>query len=228
MGAPVTVDVRGGGIGDVAMSPLAAVLPHGGVRAGTAASAGGDMPLLLALAAQSAAGTSGWAAVGLPQLGALAAQSAGLDLARGMRIDHPGDRWAQVLAIALEAVPVVLVGSRPVHGQAARRLGAVLRRSGSVLLAADGWEGAEVRLRVVAAAWDGVGQGHGLLRGRRVTVAATGRGAAAATRYAEMWLPGPDGRAAPVRDLRDRVPDTSLVDADASVGRRRAALHTVG
>jgi hypothetical protein len=227
MGAPVRNDRRAGGTGDVTMSPLAAVLPQGRLRAGTAASAGGDMPLLLALAAQTAAGTAGWAAVGLPQLGALAAESAGLDLARGMRIDHPGDRWGQVLAIALEAVPVVLVGSPgPVNSQTGRRLGAVLRRSGSVLLAADRWEGAEVRLRVVTAAWDGVGLGHGLLRGRRVTVAATGRGAADAHRYAEMWLPGPDGRAAPVRDVDARIPDAS--PADAFPRRRRAALHMAG
>ncbi|MFD7919589.1 hypothetical protein ACFV3R_10230 [Streptomyces sp. NPDC059740] len=226
MGAPVRNDGRESGTGEATRSPLAAVLPQGRLRAGTVASVGGDMPLLLALAAQTARGAAGWAAVGLPQMGVLAAESAGLELARGMRIDDPGDRWAQVLAIALEAVPVVLAGPLgPVNGQAARRLGAVLRRSGSVLLAADQWDGAEVRLRVVTASWDGVGQGHGLLRGRRVTVAATGRGAATAPRYAEMWLPGPDGRVAPVRDLHGSGLDTSAAD---TVRRRRAALHMVG
>lgn len=105
-----------------------------------------------------AQGTAGRAAVGLPHLGMLAAESAGLELACGMRIDEPGPRWGRVLAITLEAVPVVLVGALgPVSGQVARRLRAVLRRSGSVLIAAGGWEGAEVRLRVVAASWDGVG-----------------------------------------------------------------------
>ncbi|WP_405824454.1 hypothetical protein OG705_29770 [Streptomyces sp. NBC_00838] len=228
MGTPARDDERNSGTGDAARSPLATVLPQGRLRAGTAASAGGDMPLLLALAAQTADGTCGWAAVGLPQLGALAAESAGLDLARGMRIDHPGDRWGQVLAIALEAVPVVLVGALgPVNSQTGRRLGAVLRRSGSILLAADRWDGAEVRLRVVTAAWNGVGQGHGLLRGRRVTVVATGRGAADTPRHAEMWLPGPDGRAAPVQDLDAHTPGASPAD-DTFLRRRRASLHRAG
>ncbi|MFF4205711.1 hypothetical protein ACFYZ8_34245 [Streptomyces sp. NPDC001668] len=227
MGAPVMDDGRESGTGETTRSPLSAVLPQGRLRAGTAASAGGDMPLLLALAAQTAQGTAGWAAVGLPQLGTLAAESAGLELARGMRIDEPGHRWGQVLAIALEAVPVVLVGALgPVSDQVARRLAAVLRRSGSILIAADQWEGAEVRLRVVSASWEGVGQGHGLLRGRRVTVAAAGRGAAAAARHAEMWLPGPDGWVAPLHDLHDQRPDTAA--EDLPVRRRRTVMHLVG
>ena len=157
------------------------------------------MPLLLALAAEASGGSVGWAAVGLPQMGALAAQSAGLELAGGMRIDDPGRQWAQVLATVAEAVPVVLVGRlAPVPDRIARRLAAVLRRSGSVLLAADSWQGAEVRMRVFSAAWEGIGGGHGLLRGRRVRVAAAGRGAAAVARYAEMWLPGADGLVAAV------------------------------
>lgn len=227
MGAPAETDERENGTGDAAESPLVAVLPHGRLRPGTAASTGGDMPLLLELAAQTPGSASGWAAVGLPQLGTLAAESAGLDLTRGMRIDYPGDRWGQVLAIVLEAVPVVLLGALgPVTTQTARRLGAVLRRSGSILLAADQWEGAEVRLRVVTATWDGVGQGHGLLNRRRVTVAATGRGAAAAPTYTDMWLPGPTGRAAPARELQETT--TPAAPVDTFLQRRRAALHVAG
>ncbi|MFJ5302675.1 hypothetical protein [Streptomyces sp. NPDC088350] len=67
-------------------------------------------------------------------------------------------------------------------GQIARRLAAVLRGSGSVLLEAGAWEGAEVRMNVVPAAWEGSREGHGLLRGRRVRVAAVGRGASAVPR----------------------------------------------
>lgn len=179
----------------VCASPLGALLPEGRIRPGTAVSAGGDMPLLLALAAKASGGTVGWAAVGLPQMGALAARSAGLELASGIRIDDPGRQWAQVLATVAEAVPVVLVGRLgPVPDRIARRLAAVLRRSGSVLLAAGSWQGAEVRMKVVSAAWEGLGGGHGLLRGRRVRVAAAGRGTATVARYAEMWLPGADGQ----------------------------------
>ncbi|MEU0989229.1 hypothetical protein [Streptomyces sp. NPDC005953] len=45
-------------------SPLGALLPGGRVRPGTAVSAGADVPLLLALAAETSAGSAGWAASG--------------------------------------------------------------------------------------------------------------------------------------------------------------------
>ncbi|MER5214314.1 hypothetical protein ABT063_28010 [Streptomyces sp. NPDC002838] len=54
----------------------------------------------------------------------------------------------------------------------------------------------------------GVGDGQGLLRGRRVRVAAAGRGTASAPRYAEMWLPGADGataRCAPTARRRSNL-----------------------
>jgi hypothetical protein len=157
------------------------------------------MPLLLALAAEASAGRAGWAAVGLPQMGALAAKSVGLDLVSGLRVDDPGRQWAQVVATLAEVVPVVLVGQLgTVAGQTSRRLAAVLRRSGSVLLAAESWDGAEVRMNVLSAVWEGISEGHGLLRGRRVRVAAVGRGGSSVPRYADMWLPGPDGRVAPL------------------------------
>ncbi|MGW2748100.1 hypothetical protein [Streptomyces sp. NPDC001450] len=231
MGARPVASVRAGGVAaeSAYASPLGTVLPEGRIRPGTAVSVSGDMPLLLALAAQAAAGTSGWAAVGLPHMGALAAQAAGLDLACGMRIDDPGRQWAQVLATVAEAVPVVLVGPLgTVPDRVARRLSAVLRRSGSVLLAADSWQGAEVRLRVVSAAWEGVGAGHGLLQGRRVKVAAAGRGAAAAPRYAEMWLPGPGGAIAPIHPEAPPLEGLEPAAADGAPHQGRAVLRVVG
>ncbi len=66
----------------------------------------------------------------------------------------------------------------PVPDRIARRLAAVPWRSGSVLLAADTWQGAELCLQVVAATWEDVGQGHGVLRRPRMRMAAAGRGAA--------------------------------------------------
>ncbi|WP_327667697.1 MULTISPECIES: hypothetical protein [unclassified Streptomyces] len=186
------------------------------------------MPLLLALAAEASTGTVGWAAVGLPQMGALAARAAGLELASGMRIDDPGRQWAQVLATVAEAVPVVMVGPLdPVPDRIARRLAAVLRRSGSILLAAGSWQGAEVRMRVVSAAWEGIDGGHGLLRGRRVRVAAAGRGAAAAPTYAEMWLPGPDGQVAPVHDEAARAEREAEAEPEAPDGAGHRELRPV-
>jgi hypothetical protein len=57
-----------------------------------------------------------------------------------------------------------------------------------------GWpEGADLRLSVLAGAWEGLGQGHGHLSGRTALVAAEGRGAAARPRRVQLWLPGPTG-----------------------------------
>ncbi|MFF9142065.1 hypothetical protein ACF09G_31385 [Streptomyces albogriseolus] len=226
---PVASERTDGGTGEPAASPLRSLLPAGRIRPGTAVCAGLDMPLLLALAAEASAAVPGWAAVGLPHLGALAADAAGLDLACGMRIDDPGRQWAHVLATLLEAVPTVLVGPMSaVPDRVARRLSAVMRRSGSVLLAAGSWPGAEVQMRVVSATWEGVGSGHGLLHARRVRVEATGRGAAAAPRHADMWLPSPDGAAAPLHSLAgERLPAVSP-PAEAAMGERRPALRVVG
>ncbi|WP_327309819.1 hypothetical protein OG730_41790 (plasmid) [Streptomyces sp. NBC_01298] len=204
------------GAGQPGQSPLGALLPGGRIRPGTAVSAGADMPLLLALAAEASAGTAGWAAVGLPGLGPRAAADAGLDLGAGLWIDTPGRSWPQVLATVLEAVPVVMVGHLPpAPDRVLRRLSAVMRRSGAVLLAAAAWDGADVRLQVTSATWDGVGEGFGLLRGRRATVLSTGRGAAARARHADLWLPGPDGRVAPVSSDTDTatggMPDNTAV-----------------
>jgi len=45
----------------------------------------------------------------------------------------------------------------------------------------------------VAARWQGLGDGHGHLQARRLTVEATGRRRSAQPRRAELWLPDPDG-----------------------------------
>ncbi|MCK1795955.1 hypothetical protein MTQ01_08050 [Streptomyces sp. XM4193] len=232
---------------------LGTALPGGGLRPGTAAGTCGDLPLLLALAAE-ATGTVGaerggaWAVVGLPQLGALAAADAGLDLGAGMWVDHPGRRWPEVVATAVEAVPVVLLGlpagvrgvgraagPATVPDRTVRRVGALLRRSGSVLLVAGHWPGAEVRLRVSRAVWQGVdGEGYGLLRGRRTRVAVGGRGAGGVERAVELWLPGPQGAVEPYGAEPARgpvlLPPEGSADGSGSgaEGRRRGSLRVVG
>jgi hypothetical protein len=210
--------------------PLSALLPGGRLRPGTAVSVGGDLPLLLALAAGAAPAGEGWAAVGLPRLGALAAADAGLEPDAGIWVDLPGRQWPQVVATALEAVPVVLVGALgPVPDRIGRRLAAVGRRSGSVLLAADAWAGAELRLRVTAAAWEGVGPGHGVLRGRRARVVAAGRGAAGRARQAELWLPGPDGTVRPMTEqAAPGVAAAAVAGTAADAGGGRSGLGVVG
>ena len=52
--------------------------------------------------------------------------------------------------------------------------------------------------------WEGLGQGHGHLRARRVTVVGGGRREASRPRQAELWLPSVDGAVEAV--LPDPVP----------------------
>jgi len=99
---------------------------------------------------------------------------------------------------------VVLVRPPPrLPAAQARRLAARARERGAVLVPLDAWsEAADLRLAVTASAWQGLGQGHGTLRARRVEVVATGRGPAARERRAHLWLPSPSGTITPVAARR--------------------------
>jgi len=60
-----------------------------------------------------------------------------------------------------------------------------------VLLALGSWSGgADLELSCSAAAWSGLGAGHGRLAGRRITVTVHGRGAATRPRRAVLRLSG--------------------------------------
>jgi hypothetical protein len=173
---------------------LSSLLPGGRLPRGAVVSTGGDLPLLIALAAEAAGDRGAWAAVGLPQLGGLAAADAGLDLAYGLAVPEPGRRWPEVLATVCEAAPVVLLGPMgQVALRTSRRIAARLRRSGTTLLTWQEWPEAQLRLRVTEARWEGLGDGYGLLAGRRTRLVIAGRGAATHLRHADAWLPGPDG-----------------------------------
>src|SRR5262249_31449704 len=69
----------------------------------------------------------------------------------------------------------------PDHATAAvrRRLEAVLRRCGGVLVVAGDWDGAQARLLVTRQEGAGIAAGHGRLRGRRGGGGGGGRGGAA-------------------------------------------------
>ncbi|NGN68443.1 hypothetical protein G5C51_31670 [Streptomyces sp. A7024] len=203
---PVTAGLRG-------------LLPGGRLQPGTTVSVSGDLPLLLAVAADAATEAGAWAVIGLPQLGVLAAESMGLDLGVGLWTDHPGERWPQVVALLAEAVPLLLLGPLgPAAGRTARRIEAVLRRTGAILLTTGSWEGAQVRLEVTGASWDGVGAGHGLLRRRQVQVTASGRGQLAGTpRTAALWLPDQDGRVSPVQESEAHASGTTGMPARGSL-----------
>ncbi|TWF96554.1 hypothetical protein [Kitasatospora viridis] len=212
---------------------LAGLLPGRGLRRGAAVSVAGDVGLLLALGAGGAGDESWCAVVGLPEVGLLAATGYGIDPGRLLLVDQPGRQWPEVVAALAGAVELVLLRpTGPVAPQLAARLGAVLRRTGCVLLVAGAWPGAELRLGVRAGRWFGLGEGHGLLAGRQAEVVVEGRGAAARGRSGLLWLPDEHGvvrelteaERAEAADWANRAP----VPAAVGVGRGELPGDAVG
>jgi len=174
------------------LPPLRGLLAAGGLPRGHVVATGTWGLLCLALAAGASHAGAWCAVVGLPSLGVLAAADLGLDPGRLLLIAEPGGSWPQVVASLLDGCDLVLLRppDRP-SAQLRRKLEAVARRHGSVLLVAGEWDGAQARLRVARHEWAGLGAGHGRLRARKAEVVAEGRGTRARSQW--LWLPGHDG-----------------------------------
>lgn len=186
------------------LEPLQSLLPEG-LRRGSTIGVGDATSLALALVAGPSGAGSWTAAVGVSNLGLAAAAELGIALDRFVVIaDPPRDAWATVVATLVDALDVVLVRARyRVAGNDARRLIARARERGAVLVVlGDGWpEAPDVHLRITRAEWHGIGDGHGHLQSRRVTVEAGGRRGAARARQVELWLPAAGGGVATVDEL---------------------------
>jgi hypothetical protein len=197
------------------------LLPRGALARGSVLAVQEFGLLCLALAAGASAAGAWCGIAGVPEAGLLAAVGAGLDAERTLLVPDPGTAWPQVVASLLEGCELVLLrppAAAPV--QVRRRLEAVLRRAGGVLLVAGDWPGAQVRLRVITQRWTGLGDGHGRVRACCAEVTADGRGEAALTRTRWLWLPAEDGGVA-VADPVD-IPVT-----DAPFPRPAAGLRAV-
>ncbi len=187
---------------------LEALLPGAAIRRGSTVEVQGPgaTSLALALAAGPSAAGSWTALVGMPSVGLMAAGEAGLALNRLFVVGPPTPgSWASIVAALIGSVDVIVAaGGRRCGDGDLRRLTARLRERGSVLVrvgasgSASRSVGADVRLQVVASEWEGLGDGHGILRRRRVEVRADGRGASASPRSSELFLPGPTGAPQPV------------------------------
>ncbi|HET9076801.1 MAG TPA: hypothetical protein VFN68_07705 [Acidimicrobiales bacterium] len=184
-------------------APLAPLFPEGGIRRGTTVAVGpllGGCSVALSLAGAVTRG-GGWvAAVGTPSLGLVAAAELGVDLRRLALVPGPGDQWPTVVAALVDGFDLLLV--RPagrVRAADARRLAARVRERGTVMVLLDppGWpESPDIRLWAGPSEWEGLGEGHGHLRARRMVVSAGGRRVGGRERRREVWLPSPDGRVA--------------------------------
>lgn len=184
----------------------------------------------------SPVGGDGWVAgVGLESLGLVAAEELGLPLDRIIMVEHPpAGQWPAVIAALVEVVDVVCLGEEtPVGLRDARRLMARAREQGAVLFHLGGgrsWPQAlDVTLSVKVGAWWGLGEGHGHLQSRSVTVTAVGRRSMAKPRSVSVLLPGPSGILAEdpagVRAVRE---STNPVSAGRSAGRVGSTLAQAG
>ncbi len=180
---------------------LAALLPGGGLRAGSAYSIAPSASLLSALLAAASQAGSWCGVVGVPQFGAEAAERLGVDLTRLVLIPEPGARWLAVTATIAEVLPVVAVrpGGRASDGDVSR-LAARLRDRGAVLLVQGPWAQAEASIGVGDAEWAGLGDGHGYLAGRELTVTVTSR-RTPVPRRGRMQLPAGDGALGSLRPV---------------------------
>jgi hypothetical protein len=177
---------------------LAPLLPWGGLRRGSVVTTCGSTSLLLALLSAASAAGLWTAVVGRPDLGLLAAAESGIAVQRLALVPNPGATLAGVVAALLDGIELVAVaGVQRLSAGQMRRLAGRARQRGAVLLAMGDWPGADVRLYGERIEWGGLGRGYGRLRSMRVTVRATGRGAAARQRTAEVVLVG--SRAEPTR-----------------------------
>ena len=208
--------------------PLQPLLPGGGLRRGSVVSvsaargASGATSLALALVAEASAAGSWVAGVGLGSLGLAAAAELGVALERFVLVAAPDRQsWPTVVAALVDGFDVVLVDpGRGMRAADARRLVARTRERGSVLIqlgAAS--ESSDVRLAVTRATWEGVEDGAGHLRSRRVRIDAGGRGEASRPRTADLLLPGPSGAVEvaldPPIDLQLRATGRALPGAPA-------------
>ena len=200
-----------------ALEPL---FPAGGLRRGSAVAVRGSASLLLALLAGPSRRGAWCGVVGLPGLGLAAAAEAGIALDRLALVPDPGRDWAAVAAALLDAMEVVVVAPRGrVPDADVRRLAARARQRGAVLVPFGpvSWPGSELRLSLAGGVWEGLGDGSGRLRSRRVVVRADGRGSAARGHELALWLPAPDGeiRAVPALHALPTPPDLAPTPAPA-------------
>lgn len=155
---------------------LATVLPGGAMQPGGVYSVQGTASLVMALLAGPSAEGAWCAVVGMPGFGAEAAARLGVDLERLVLVPSPGDRWFSVTAALADAVSVVAVAPQSRVGDAeASRLAARLRQRRAVLVVCGPWPRVDARLGVASSRWSGVGDGHGYLKERELTVVAKSR-----------------------------------------------------
>ena len=165
-----------------------------------------------------------WAAiVGMPSIGVLAAATIGVSLDRTVFVNSSsvnqtstadsgtrGDSGAALSAL-VDGVDLVVVARSvmtSLHSSAVRRLQNRAQSKGSVLVIIGDPPATSVDVRLTARSvqWEGLGDGHGHLRRRLVSVEMEGR-RCPRRRVHSVWLPDTSGALARVGHLVDRTID---------------------
>ncbi|MET0990168.1 MAG: hypothetical protein ABWY54_05940 [Glaciihabitans sp.] len=171
---------------------IANLLPGGGLRQGSTYSVAQSSTLLMALLAGPSAAGSWCGVVGVPEFGVEAAASYGVDVDRLVLVPHPGDQWLAVTAAVADVMSVVVTRPpRRASDTSLARLAARLRQRGSTLLVVGTWPQSEAMLSLSESSWSGIGDGHGHLAARQVTVTVSSR-LGEPPRSARLWLPDPE------------------------------------
>lgn len=184
---------------------LAPLFPRGVLQRGWSVAVAGHGSWSLSMAVLGEAlGAEGWlAVVGVPSFNVAAAADFGVRLDRLLLVEDPGPgRWATVVATLLESVDVVAVAPTARVGiRDQRRLSARAREQGSLLFHLDGarsWPSAvDLTITADTIRWEGIGDGHGHLARRLVSVSSSGRRTGAGLSTIAVWLPDADGSLAP-------------------------------
>lgn len=185
---------------------VASLLPGGSLRRGSLVfvhGSGGVTSLVLAILAHPLANGS-WAAVlGMPALGIEAASAMGVPLEHMVLIPNLGRSWADVVAVAIDAMDIVVLQlPQQCNLGVARRLAARARQRGSVVIVVGGtpsagrnggagsWpEPSDFTLDVQPLRWSGIGNGWGTLCSREVEVRTSGRRVPRGEQIAKVRLP---------------------------------------
>lgn len=172
---------------------IADLLPGGGLKQGATYSVDHSATLLMTLLAAPSQAGSWCGVVGVPEFGIEAASSFGIDLERLVLVPNPGDQWLAVTAAIADVMGVVVTRPprRASDGNLAR-LAARLRQRGATLIVLGTWPQSEAMLSLSESEWSGIGEGHGHLSARQVTVTVSSK-LGGRPRSARMWLPGPNG-----------------------------------
>lgn len=152
-------------------SGLRPLLPGGALRKGASYAVHGSTQLALALLAEVSSAGSWCGVIGCPAFGAEAAAALGVALDRCVLVPCPGTDALGIAGALSEVLTVVLL--RPPQRMRAgevERISARLREHGSALVAVGDWPRPESTMRVTGSRWRGLGEGHGLLEERELTV----------------------------------------------------------